>query len=84
VALKLATPGRKRSYHQTTYGELGELSRAFSGALAELGVAKGDRVAILAKPRLEWQIALWGALRLGAVVVPIDTELTLPEMERIL
>lgn len=84
VALKLAPPGKSRGYHETTYGELWGLSGAFSGTLQELGVTKGDRVAILAKPRLEWQIALWAVLRLGAVVVPIDTELTPPEMQRIL
>ncbi|MFQ6117099.1 MAG: AMP-dependent synthetase/ligase, partial [Candidatus Bipolaricaulia bacterium] len=52
--------------------------------LKELGIKKGDRVAILAKPRLEWQIALWGALRLGAIVVPVDADLTPPEIGRIL
>jgi len=90
IALKLAKPKAedeeppKHAYHETSYGELGELAERFSGALAELGLEKGDRVAILAKPCLEWQVALWGALRLGAIVVPIDTELTPPEIERIL
>jgi len=84
VAVQLALPGERRNYHQTSYGELGELAGSFAGALAELGIKKGDRVAILAKPRLEWQIALWGALRLGAIVVPIDADLTPPEIGRIL
>ena len=84
IALKLATPRERRNYHETSYGELGELAAGFSGVLQELGVAKGDRVAILAKPRLEWQIALWGALRLGAIAVPIDADLTPPEIGRIL
>jgi len=84
VALKLATPGKRHIYHETTYGELGELAAGFSGALSELGVGRGDRVAILAKPRLEWQIALWGTLYLGAIVVPVDADLTPPEIGRIL
>jgi long-chain acyl-CoA synthetase len=83
VALKLAEPG-SQTYREMSYGELGELAGRFSGALAEMGVAQGDRVAILAKPCLEWQVALWGALGRGATVVPIDTELTPPEVERVL
>jgi long-chain acyl-CoA synthetase len=84
VAVQLATPRERHNYYETSYGELGELAGSFSGALGKLEVAQGDRVAILAKPRLEWQIALWGALRLGAVVIPIDADLTPPEIRRIL
>lgn len=84
VALKLAGPKGEGAYRETTYGELGRLAERFSGALAGLGITKGSRMAVLAKPRLEWQVALWGALRLGAVIIPIDTELTPPEVERIL
>ncbi len=86
VALKLADEARLSgsALRETSYGELGEFARRFSRVLAELGITKGDRVAILAKPCLEWQVALWGALGRGATVVPIDTELTPPEVERIL
>jgi len=84
IALRLSTPQKRHSYYETSYGELGELAGSFAGVLKGLGIKKGDRVAILAKPRLEWQIALWGALHLGAVVVPIDADLTPPEIGRIL
>ena len=85
-ALRLAPPGQRalEAYRTTTYGELGEWAARSSGALKELGLGRGDRLVILAKPRLEWQTALWGALRLGAIVVPIDTELTSAEVGRIL
>ncbi|MGQ9478229.1 MAG: AMP-dependent synthetase/ligase [Candidatus Bipolaricaulia bacterium] len=90
VALKLADEARGvprlsgSALRETSYGELGELAGRFSRALEKMGIREGDRVAILAKPCLEWQVALWGALRRGATVVPIDTELTPPEVERIL
>ena len=85
-ALKLAPSGERGlgAYKETSYSELGELAARCSGALERLGVTKGDRVALISKPRLEWQIGLWGALRLGAIVVPIDTELTPAEIRRIL
>lgn len=39
--------------------------------LAELGVARGTRVAILAENRPQWLIADYAILALGAVVVPV-------------
>jgi long-chain acyl-CoA synthetase len=39
--------------------------------LLENGVKKGDRVAILAENSPQWGVAYLGAVRLGAVVVPI-------------
>lgn len=45
-------------------------------ALANWGISKGDRVAILSENRPEWPIADFACLLLGAVVVPIYTTLT--------
>jgi len=44
--------------------------------LASWGIQKGDRIAILSENRPEWALADFGALLLGAVVVPIYTTLT--------
>ena len=44
--------------------------------LAEWGIRKGDRVAILSENRPEWATAEFGTLLLGAVVVPIYPTLT--------
>lgn len=43
-----------------------------AGALAELGVAPGDRVAIWLRKSIESIVALYGVLKAGAVYVPID------------
>ncbi len=60
-----------------TYRQLKEQVDSFAGALAGLGVRKGDRVAIVLPNCPQNVIALFAALRLGAVVVqhnPLYTE----------
>jgi len=57
--------GRKENgeYEWITYGEFGEIVDAFRGALAEMGVGKGDTVGIIADNRVEWAAAAhatWG------------------------
>ena len=52
--------------------------------LADLGVARGDRVAILSENRYEWPIADLAILGLGAVTVPIYPTLTAPQCRYIL
>jgi len=57
---------------------------AFARALHELGVRKGDRVAILAENCPEWAITDWATLCLGAITVPIYPTLTAPQVGEIL
>jgi long-chain acyl-CoA synthetase len=60
-----------------TYAELADLSWRFAGSLAQLGVTKGTRVGLILPNSPQAVIALFGALRLGAVVVqnnPLYTE----------
>jgi long-chain acyl-CoA synthetase len=45
--------------------------RTVAAALRSWGIAKGDRVAILAENRWEWAIADFASLAIGAVDVPI-------------
>jgi long-chain acyl-CoA synthetase len=54
-----------------TYDEVGEIVRKLSLGLIELGVEKGDKVAILSNTRVEWTYFDFAALTAGAVVVPI-------------
>jgi amino acid adenylation domain-containing protein len=57
---------------QLTYGELDALANRFARAFAQLGVRRGDRIAIwLAKSRCAIA-ATQGALRIGASYVPLD------------
>lgn len=52
-----------------TYAELDRLVNRFARALAELGVKKGDRVALMLPNIPQMVIAYYGTLRLGAVAV---------------
>ena len=49
--------------------------RACAGALASIGVGRGDRVAILSYNRVEWAVADYACQFLGAATVPIYSTL---------
>ena len=56
-------------------------AQAFRAAdgLRALGVRPGDRVAIWLPNRVEWCVAFYAAVRVGAIVVPLNTGLSVPE-----
>jgi acyl-CoA synthetase (AMP-forming)/AMP-acid ligase II len=57
---------------------------ALSAGLAALGVAKGDRICILAQNDIAY-LDLYGACaRQGVIVYPINWRLTAPEVERVI
>src|SRR5207253_1668426 len=67
AGVALRTPGRP----PVTYAGLRAAVAEIAGGLAALGIRAGDRVGILAATRPEWVLADLGALRAGAVVVPV-------------
>jgi long-chain acyl-CoA synthetase len=58
------------------YGELWERSARVAGGLRDLGVGRGDRVAIRMPNGIDWVLAFFGSQLLGAVVVPVNTRFT--------
>ncbi len=66
------------------YGELWDRASKVAGGLRELGIARGDRVAIRLGNGLDWCLAFWGSLLAGAIVVPVNTRFTEPEVEYVL
>src|SRR5437016_14587450 len=54
---------------------------ALAAAFDRLGIGRGDRVALLSENRVEWALADYAALGLGAVVVPIYPTLLDPDVE---
>jgi len=64
-----------------TYAQLDALADRFAAALQQLGVKKGDRVAIYLANSPQYPIAYYGALRAGAIVVPFNPLYAAPEVE---
>ncbi|MBI3786245.1 MAG: AMP-binding protein [Deltaproteobacteria bacterium] len=56
-----------------SYRQLRDASRAAAKKLVDLGVTKGTRVGLLCSNRLEWLPLAFGALRIGAILVPFST-----------
>ncbi|MBI4387770.1 MAG: AMP-binding protein [Candidatus Omnitrophica bacterium] len=58
-------------YHAISWAKFKEQVERMSAGLHELGVKKGDRVALLSENRPEWAYADFGILGIGAINVPI-------------
>lgn len=55
------------------FGELSAWSSRFAHWLAARGIGPGDRVAIMLEPSLAFYAALFGAIKRGAIAVPLFT-----------
>jgi long-chain acyl-CoA synthetase len=69
---------------RVSYAELWQQARGYAAGLRELGVRPGDTVALLAPNVVEFPRAYYGALTLGAVVVPVHLLLTADEAAYVL
>ncbi len=67
-----------------SYRQLAEAVRSTSAALRSLGVAPGDRVAILSENMPNWAVAYLAVTTMGAVVVPILPDFSESEVANIL
>jgi fatty-acyl-CoA synthase len=67
-----------------TYGQLNKQSAALAAGLHELGVERGDRIAIDLPNWPEFVISMFAAAKLGAVIVPLNPRYTTPELQYML
>jgi long-chain acyl-CoA synthetase len=81
VATRIKRDGRWR---ELSYRELAERVQAASIGLRELGIADGDRVAILSENRPEWAITDYACLAARCTDVPIYPTLPARQAEYIL
>ena len=65
--------GAKRSL---TYGQLAQEAARFGGALERHGVRREERVAMIVQDQIEFPVIFWGALKAGAIPVPLNTLLS--------
>ncbi len=71
---------RSGHYEPISWKELAVQVDAVAVGLMELGLAHGDRTAILSENRPEWAIADLAILQLGGVTVPVYATLTTEEI----
>jgi len=65
-----------------TYKEMaGETNRLARTLTRDYAIGKGDRVAILARNRIEYFTLLFAIAKIGAIAVPLNNRLTAPELE---
>ena len=67
-----------------SYGQLDRESTAFAAALWDLGVRKGDRVAVLLPNCPQFFVAEFGIWKIGAVVVGVNPTYSERELEQVL
>lgn len=67
-----------------TYAQVNSWVRRMAKLLAELGLKRENRIAILLPDTPEFVFAFWGAIWLGSVPVPINTACTLEDVQYIL
>jgi long-chain acyl-CoA synthetase len=81
VAERPGAPALLFKGRTVTWEELDRRSDAFAAALAGLGVAKGDRVALLLPNCPQFLIGELGAWKAGAILVPLNPIYTEQELE---
>ncbi|ABD53586.1 benzoate-CoA ligase family protein [Jannaschia sp. CCS1] len=67
-----------------TYGQLHVESGRFAGALGRHGVRREERIAMIVRDQIEWPVVFWGAMKAGAIPVPLNTLLSSDVYETIL
>ncbi|GAB5448457.1 benzoate-CoA ligase family protein [Gymnodinialimonas sp.] len=67
-----------------TYGQLYEEAGRFGGALGRHGVRREERIAMIVRDQIEWPVVFWGAMKAGAIPVPLNTLLSADVYETIL
>jgi len=73
------------SERRLTFGELdARVRRLANGLTGELGLCKGDRVAVLAKNSIEYLETLYACARVGLIAQPLNWRLAAAALERIL
>src|SRR3546814_20515491 len=69
---------------ELTYAALRDAAGQLAAGLVEEGLRPGDRVALLLHNSCDYVVAFMGALTAGAVVVPLNTRLTIGDFDYML
>ena len=72
------------SWRAVSWAEAGRRVEELAAGFLDLGIRRGERVAILAPSRLEWTLCDFALISIGAVVVPIYETSSGPECAYVL
>lgn len=67
-----------------TFADLDKLIKGTAAGLLQIGLKKGDRLAVLLPNTPQFIIAYWAALRVGIIVAPVNPLLAATEVETVL
>ncbi|EXM37945.1 long-chain acyl-CoA synthetase [Ruminococcus albus SY3] len=67
-----------------TYSRFMEKTAVFGSALKKMGIGVDDKVGLVMPNSIEWYIAFWSAVRIGAQPVPIDPQSGSLELSRLI
>ncbi len=83
--VKALTLKTKDGYEELSYIEISRKAKKFANYLIEtVDVQRGERIAIICESRPEFSIGMFGSIQTGAITVPLDVKLTVPEHTHIL
>ncbi|MCK5795875.1 MAG: acyl--CoA ligase, partial [Deltaproteobacteria bacterium] len=68
----------------STYGDIDRASSAFAASLAESGIERGDRIAVVLDNLAAYPMTYYGTLKAGAAVVPLCPDTRPKSLERAL
>jgi long-chain acyl-CoA synthetase len=80
TAVEIQRPDRVDAF---TYRQLSDMAGAWASHLVTQGIGVGDRCAILGHNDAHWCAVYLGILKLGAVAVPLDTNYSAEQVEKI-
>ena len=75
----------KDGYEEISYVDLSRRAKKFANYLIEnTDIQRKDRIAILCESRPEFAVGIFASIQTGAITVPLDVKLTVPEHTHIL
>jgi len=76
-------PNRKAFLYpkEITFQQFKKMVDIFATALKNLGVKKGDRIALYSPNSIEWEISFYGLEKAGGILVPMNPQFKKSEVE---
>jgi long-chain acyl-CoA synthetase len=67
-----------------SYAQFWDRAARVAGGLRDQGIGRGDRVAVRLLNGVDWCVAFFGTLMVGAAAVPLNTRFAEPEIEQVI